>query len=31
MASAHGIVKSIHGIHLPMELTRGIVTKKCYK
>jgi len=31
MASAHGIVKSTHGIHSPMELTRGIVTEKYYK
>jgi len=31
MASTHGIVKSTHGIHSPMELTRGTVTKKYYK
>ena len=31
MASAHGIVKSTHGIHSPMELTHGIITEKYYK
>jgi len=31
MASARGIVKSTHGIHSPMELTHGIVTKTYYK
>ena len=31
MASAHGIVKSTHGIYSPMEFTCGIVTEKYYK